>query len=251
MLKKNQSTQSTTHACPCTHRRIERSIKIKKIFKCSLFLKPPHKHSFVWRATRFQTFTERIPVTYAFNISTCRVKTDRKHCDASGHLSELVLSWCPMWGSSGLLSTSVHPVPPPKAAGFSLHPVKGRFTCIWTCVVVSVKSTKNKNLFVYSGSSKSDTWPGCPPRCPSLHHHSIPLKMCQIHYKNTDFSVKTPFLQKQFTFRGHSVQRYKANAHSDHHQGALNRFVVVSCGLHPFSEVLLLCQKHKDCFAFN
>lgn len=55
--------------------------------------------------------------------------------------------------------------------------------------------------------------------------------------KTQIFQSKHLFPKKQLTFRGHSVRHYEANAHSNHHQGALNSFVAVLCGLHQFSRV--------------
>lgn len=129
------------------------------------------------------------------------------------------------------------PAHPPKAACVSLNPamLSGQMGFLF----FSIKSTK-ENLFVYLGSSKSDAWPGHPPLLLPIPTSSLDhVKTCvPTRTKTQIFQSKHLFPpKKQLTFRGHSVRHYKANAHSNHHQGALNSFVVVLCGLHQFSHV--------------
>lgn len=105
------------------HRHIERSIKIKKVFKCSLFLKPLHKHIFVWSATRFQKFTEWISAANAFDISTCSKKQTENTAVLQATWVSCFWAGVPCEGALVCYQPRYTPPHPPKAAGFSLSPV--------------------------------------------------------------------------------------------------------------------------------
>lgn len=96
------NTQSTTHTHTSmhtqTHRHLERSIESKRTFNCSLFLKPLHKHSFVWRVTS--------AVHWADSCSKCiwyfymQLKKKIKYREKSVMLGATWASW--FWAGEAL-----------------------------------------------------------------------------------------------------------------------------------------------------
>lgn len=113
---------------------------------------------------------QQIPAALSFCYNIFTWGKNRNHCDVSLQLSDSVLRWCPMWGSSCLFWVISKPIKPLnlKNAPFCLFPpprVWNYLTWNQSCchstvfgwVIVSIKSTIKENLSVYLDQPKSET----------------------------------------------------------------------------------------------